>query len=138
MAYHYNFVIISGDTCRADSPEALGVAEVEKPQSGGADCGYTAKKLALNEHGGPYQSSPSNSVRGQMRPKICLANRYGFVIMRGIYDKNVTFLWNSPAMVSSVDRSYMFDISRRYAFGLRARSNIKRGAANCRHGRRSS
>ena len=46
--------------------------------------------------------------------------------MREIYDKNVTFLWNSPAMVSSADRMYMFDISHRYSFGLRARSNIKR------------
>ena len=52
--------------------------------------------------------------------------------------KTSLFCGISPTMVSSSDRMYMFDISQRYSFGLRARSNIKRRAANCRHGRRSS
>jgi hypothetical protein len=44
------------------------------------------------------------------RQKISLANHYGFVMMRPIYDKNVTFLWNWQALVGPVDRMCMFDI----------------------------
>jgi hypothetical protein len=37
---HYNFVMIADIPAGADNPEAFGVAEVERPQSGGADCGF--------------------------------------------------------------------------------------------------
>ena len=119
----------SAYTCRAESPESFGVAEVEKPQSGGADCGYTLpdlRKVALTKHGGPHQSrlqltrghrggqtaDSSIAMGHKCRPKICLANYYGFVIMRATYEKYVPFLWNRPAMVRPVDRMYVFNFSR--------------------------
>jgi len=100
----------------------LELAEVEKPQSGGADCGYTFPNLRRLKSPWLVQSYTGFAGRLKFRleralersshqPKICLANCYGFVIMRGTYDKNVTFLWNSTAMVGPVDRIYMFDIS---------------------------
>jgi uncharacterized protein affecting Mg2+/Co2+ transport len=58
LANDYNFVIIAGDTCRLIAPKAFGVAEVEKPQSGGADCGYTSALRVKGKRGvprGPYQ-----------------------------------------------------------------------------------
>ena len=43
--------------------------------------------------------------------KNCLANNYGFVIIRWNYDKNVTFLQNWPATVRRADRLCMLDTS---------------------------
>jgi hypothetical protein len=109
------------------TPKAFGVAEMER-----------LPRYVLRASVEPPRTNIKKTTSEvSVGRKICLAKYYSSVIMRGIYDKNVTFLWNSPAMVSSVNRMYIFDISHRYSFGLRARSNIKRGAANCRHGRRS-
>jgi hypothetical protein len=38
---------------QADSPECFGVAEVERPQSGGADCGRTSALRVKGERGVP-------------------------------------------------------------------------------------
>jgi hypothetical protein len=48
LAYHYNSVIITQIPAGLIAPKAFGVAEVEKPQSGGADCGYTFVKLTTS------------------------------------------------------------------------------------------
>jgi hypothetical protein len=41
LANHYNYVMLVPIPAGLTAPKAFGVAEVEKPQSGGADCGYT-------------------------------------------------------------------------------------------------
>jgi hypothetical protein len=51
-------------------------------------------------------------LRGlEHRQKICLANYYNSVIMRGTYETNIPFLWNWPAMVRPVNCMCVFDIS---------------------------
>jgi hypothetical protein len=42
--------------------------------------------------------------------KICLANYYKFVIMRGIYENNVLFLRGLAELANPADRMRMFDI----------------------------
>jgi hypothetical protein len=43
-----------------------------------------------------------------MWPKICLANCYGFVIMRGTYEQNIPF--SGGGRFHPADRLRMFDI----------------------------
>jgi hypothetical protein len=45
LANNYDFVMIWHIPAGLTAPKAFGVAEVEKPQSGGADCGYTSSKF---------------------------------------------------------------------------------------------
>jgi hypothetical protein len=43
---YYRFVIIWEIPAGLKAPNPFGVAEVERPQSGGADCGYTFIRYA--------------------------------------------------------------------------------------------
>ncbi|PYK14127.1 MAG: hypothetical protein DME64_11715 [Verrucomicrobia bacterium] len=56
-----------------------------------------------------FDASPNSGAWNA--DKICLANYYSFVIMRGNYDKNVAFFWNQPPMVRPVNCICVFDIS---------------------------
>ena len=51
------------------APKAFGVAEVEKPQSGGADCGYTSALRAKGERGVPHWPYQKDDERGNQLAK---------------------------------------------------------------------
>jgi hypothetical protein len=46
LANYYNFVIVVRNLQDRQPRKAFGVAEVEKPQLGGAGCGYTFARAA--------------------------------------------------------------------------------------------
>src|SRR4030095_5864981 len=56
LANHYDFVMITRIPAGLTAPKAFGVAEVEKPQSGGADCGCTFIRLTDTVQGTERQS----------------------------------------------------------------------------------
>jgi hypothetical protein len=56
-------------------------------------------------------SAAAVSARGYSL-KICVANHYNFVMIRGTYEKNAFFLWSS-LVVAPADRVRMFDLFRR-------------------------
>src|SRR5207245_11589952 len=70
--------------------------------------------------------------------KICLANYYSFVIMRGNYDKNVALFWNQPPMVRPVNCICLFDISCGYSLRGCAGGNASRRAVNSNYRGRSA
>src|SRR5581483_498212 len=77
-------------------------------------CPANANLAAIRAIGSEVRKLPSLPACRVRKPaKICLANHYDSVIMRRIYDKNVTFLWGPPAMVGSVDCMHRLYISDR-------------------------